>query len=113
MPGPVTRSEWPAFGVRSRPPPIRLSQLFVHTALLTGREPGSPLACGCMSTDYSSASTTSPPVRISAGTAVKIGFFGALGATLFSLILSLVVGIVIFVLALLGIGIGSLIQLPR
>ena len=54
-----------------------------------------------MSTDYSSAyssgSTTNPQVRISAGTAVKIGFFGALGATLFSLILSVVIGIVIFV----------------
>ena len=54
------------------------------------------------------------PVRVSAGTAVKIGFFGALGATLFSLVLSIIGVIVVIVLALLGIGIGSLIpNLPR
>jgi uncharacterized Tic20 family protein len=54
------------------------------------------------------------PVRISAGTAVKIGFFGALGATLFSVALSIVGVLVVIVLALLGVGIGSLVpNLPR
>jgi hypothetical protein len=69
-----------------------------------------------MSSSYSTPSSASPvsstvpqPVKISAGTAVKIGFFGALGATLFSLVLSLVVGLVLFILALLGIGVASLI----
>ena len=53
------------------------------------------------------------PVRISAGTAVKIGFFGALGATLFSLVLTLIGVLVVIVLALLGVGVGSLFPLPR
>jgi hypothetical protein len=44
-------------------------------------------------------------VRITAGTAVKIGFFGALGAVLFSLILSIVLAIVALVLEAAGLGI--------
>ncbi len=76
-----------------------------------------------MSSSYSSP--PSPPsgptplpsaaqaLRITAGTAVKIGFFGALGATLFSLVLSVVIGLVLFVLALLGVGIASLIPQLR
>jgi hypothetical protein len=55
------------------------------------------------------SATVPQSVKIGAGTAVKIGFFGALGATLFSLVLSLVVGLVLFILALLGIGVASLI----
>ena len=47
-------------------------------------------------------------VRVSAGTAVKIGFFGALGALLFSLILSIIGIIIVVVLAALGIGAGLL-----
>jgi hypothetical protein len=43
-------------------------------------------------------------VRISAGTAVKIGFFGALGAFLFSLILSLIAVVVGLVLTAAGFG---------
>lgn len=69
-----------------------------------------------MSSSYSTPTSASPvpstvpqAVKISAGTAVKIGFFGALGATLFSLVLSIVVGLVLFILALLGIGVASLI----
>jgi uncharacterized Tic20 family protein len=44
-------------------------------------------------------------VRVSAGTAVKIGFFGALGALLFSLVLSVVLGVVALVLAAIGVGV--------
>lgn len=44
-------------------------------------------------------------VRVSAGTAVKIGFFGALGALLFSLILSVILGIIALVLAAIGVGV--------
>ncbi len=49
--------------------------------------------------------TGTPKVTIGAGTAFKIGFFGALGATVFSIILSVV--FVIIALAL-GIGLGGL-----
>ena len=74
-----------------------------------------------MSSSYSSpppSSASSLPsaqqaIRITAGTAVKIGFFGALGATLFSLILSVVIGIVLFVLTLLGVAIFNLPNMPR
>jgi hypothetical protein len=69
-----------------------------------------------MTSSYPTPSSASPvsstepqAVKIGAGTAVKIGFFGALGATLFSLVLSVVVGLVLFILALLGIGVASLI----
>lgn len=41
-------------------------------------------------------------VTISAGTAVKIGFFGSLGALLFSLILGVIALIVSVVLAAIG-----------
>ena len=44
-------------------------------------------------------------IRISAGTAIKIGFFGALGALLFSLIISVIAGIVALILAAAGFGI--------
>jgi hypothetical protein len=66
-----------------------------------------------MSTNYSSSSPSPSAVRISAGTALKIGFFGALGATLFSLILSVIASVVIFVLVLLGVISANLFQLPR
>jgi hypothetical protein len=64
---------------------------------------------------YSSSSSPSSPslVRIGAGTAIKIGFFGALGATLFSLVLSAIIGVVVFVLVLLGVSLGPLLQFPR
>ncbi len=51
-------------------------------------------------------STVSQPVRISAGTAVKIGFFGSLGALLFSLILSVVGAVIVLILLALGVGSG-------
>ena len=43
-----------------------------------------------------STPTAAPPekIRIGAGTAVKLGFFGALGAFLFALIVYVVLGIV-------------------
>jgi hypothetical protein len=62
-----------------------------------------------MSTEYSPAS----PFRISAGTAVKFGFFAAIGATLFSLILTVVVSIVIFILVLLGVVTANMWNVPR
>ncbi len=54
-----------------------------------------------MSNPYSSGPQQ---IRISAGTAVKIGFFGALGALLFSLIISVILGIIALVLTALGVG---------
>ncbi len=72
-----------------------------------------------MSTNYSSSSAPSSAsssplstIRISAGTAVKLGFFGALGATLFSLILTAIGVAVAVILALLGYSLASLIP-PR
>jgi hypothetical protein len=53
-------------------------------------------------------STSSQPVRISAGTAIKIGFFGSLGALLFSLILSAIGFIIVLILLALGVGTGLL-----
>lgn len=47
------------------------------------------------------------PVTISAGTAVKIGFFGSLGALLFSLILGVIALIVSVVLAAVGFSLFS------
>ncbi|MCW2810497.1 MAG: hypothetical protein JWP61_955 [Friedmanniella sp.] len=44
-----------------------------------------------------------PRVSIGAGTALKIGFFGALGATLFSVVLTVVLGIVALMLAAGGV----------
>lgn len=49
-------------------------------------------------------------VRVSAGTAVKIGFFGALGVMLFSLILSVFAAIIGLVLAAIGFNIADLIN---
>ncbi len=49
-----------------------------------------------------------PRVRVGAGTALKIGFFGALGATLFSLLLGVVLAVVTLVLAA-----GGLLDLSR
>jgi hypothetical protein len=40
-----------------------------------------------------------PPARVSAGTAFKAGFFGAFGVAVFSLLLSLVLGVLVLVLA--------------
>ena len=51
---------------------------------------------------------SAPKLNISAGTAVKLGFFGALGATLFSLILSALAVVVVVLLALLGFSVASL-----
>lgn len=45
----------------------------------------------------------SPRARLSAGTAFKAGFFGAFGVLAFSLLLSLVVGVVVLVLAALNV----------
>ncbi|MGO1974884.1 MAG: hypothetical protein ACTH2Q_18175 [Propionibacteriaceae bacterium] len=45
---------------------------------------------------------TQSPVTISAGTAIKIGFFGSLGAVLFSLILGVIALVVSVVLAAVG-----------
>ena len=42
-----------------------------------------------------------PSFDISAGTAIKLGFFAALGATLFSLILTVVAGVIGVVIALI------------
>ena len=56
-----------------------------------------------MSNQYSSAS----PVHLTAGTAIKIGFFGAFGAFLFSLILSVVALIVAVILAAVGFSVFS------
>lgn len=55
-----------------------------------------------MSTQYPSAPQfTPPPVEISASTAIKLGFFAALGATLFSMVLTLIAGIIGLVIALI------------
>lgn len=50
-----------------------------------------------MSTRYS----TSQPIDVTAGTAIKLGFFAALGATLFSLALTIVGGAIAVVIALI------------
>jgi hypothetical protein len=50
-----------------------------------------------MSTRY----TTPQPIQISAGAAIKLGFFAALGAALFSLILTIVAGAIGVVIALI------------
>jgi hypothetical protein len=49
-----------------------------------------------MSNQYSVGPQT---VRVSAGTAVKIGFFAALGAALFSILLSIIVAVIAVLLA--------------
>jgi hypothetical protein len=41
-------------------------------------------------------------VRIGAGTALKFGFFAAFGVLLFYLVLSIVLGVVAFILAISG-----------
>lgn len=46
-------------------------------------------------------------VTISAGTAIKIGFFGSLGAVLFSLILGVIALIVSVILAAVGVTLFS------
>jgi hypothetical protein len=50
-----------------------------------------------MSTRYS----TPQPIDVTAGTAIKFGFFAALGATLFSLILTIVGGTIAVIIALI------------
>jgi hypothetical protein len=52
-----------------------------------------------MTTEYY---TTSDKVRIGAGTALKFGFFAALGVFLFYVILSVVLGAVAVLLAAIG-----------
>ncbi|MGI8458703.1 MAG: hypothetical protein ACR2LI_11400 [Propionibacteriaceae bacterium] len=52
--------------------------------------------------------TVTPKVTIGAGTAFKIGFFGALGATVFSIILSVIFVIIALVLGLSLAGLGGL-----
>lgn len=42
----------------------------------------------------------SAPFDITAGAAIKLGFFAALGATLFSLVLTIVVGAIAVIIAL-------------
>lgn len=53
-----------------------------------------------------------PRARVSAGTAFKAGFFGAFGVVVFSLLLSLVTGVIALVLAALGVlpGVAQLFQ---
>lgn len=54
-------------------------------------------------TPSSQQSVTCPqrqPVSISAGTAMKIGFFGAFGALLFSIIVSIIGFVIVLVLGL-------------
>lgn len=53
---------------------------------------------------------TSNKVTIGAGTCIKIGFFGALGATLFSIILSVIGLIIVLALGLSLGGLGSLLN---
>ena len=45
----------------------------------------------------------SPRARLSAGAAFKAGFFGAFGVVVFSLLLTLVVGVIVLVLAALNV----------
>lgn len=47
-------------------------------------------------------------LRVTAGTALKIGFFGALGALLFSLIVWTVLAVIVLVLAAAGVTFGGL-----
>lgn len=49
--------------------------------------------------------STPPTLRVSAGTAIKIGFFGAFGAMLFGLIVSVI-------LAVIGLIFGAAALLP-
>lgn len=55
-----------------------------------------------MSDSYNAATPSPSTVTISAGTAIKIGFFGALGAFLLWLIVSVVLGIIGIILAAAG-----------
>jgi hypothetical protein len=58
----------------------------------------------------SNSYTTDPPkVLITAGTAFKLGFFGALGIFVFYLIVSIVFGI----LAVIALAVGVLPNLPQ
>ncbi|HYI59023.1 MAG TPA: hypothetical protein VEX66_12700 [Microlunatus sp.] len=50
-----------------------------------------------MSSGYSNPQ----PIEINAGAAIKLGFFAALGATLFSLALTVVAGVIGLVIALI------------
>ena len=60
-----------------------------------------------MSDSY--APTDPPKVRITAGTAFKLGFFGALGIFVFYLIVSIVLGII----ATIALAAGILPNLPE
>ena len=62
-----------------------------------------------------SYATTDPPmVRITAGTAFKLGFFGALGFFMFYLVISIVFGILAAIALAAGIlpGLPELLQNP-
>ena len=60
-----------------------------------------------MSDSY--ATTDPPKVRITAGTAFKLGFFGALGIFVFYLIISIIFGII----AMIALAAGILPSLPE
>ncbi len=62
-----------------------------------------------MSNSYATATTEPPKVRITAGSAFKLGFFGALGIFVFYLIISIVFGI----LAMIALAAGILPNLPQ
>ncbi len=62
-----------------------------------------------MSNSYATTAPADPPkMRITAGTAFKLGFFGALGIFVFYLIVSIVFGI----LAIIALAAGVLPNLP-
>ena len=56
-----------------------------------------------MSNSYATAPTDPPKVRITAGTAFKLGFFGALGIFVFYLIISILFGILAAIVLAAGI----------
>ncbi len=62
-----------------------------------------------MSNSYATTASADPPkMRITAGTAFKLGFFGALGIFVFYLVVSVVFGI----LAIIALAAGVLPNLP-
>jgi hypothetical protein len=65
-----------------------------------------------MSNSY--ATTEPPKVRVTAGTAFKLGFFGALGIFVFYLVISIVFGIIAAIALAAGIlpGLPELLQNP-
>jgi hypothetical protein len=55
-----------------------------------------------MSTNQYPASTSTPKVALTAGSAFKFGFFGALGVFVFYLIVSIILGVLALVLLAAG-----------